>query len=207
MVRIARLTAPLAFGAALSACTSVTPPPPRMYKPSAANLEAMGTIGLLSIEIPKELADAPAAGNLDPMLRSTLERAGFTAHTLSREDWQAAIKQVGGIYNPSTGELDDHQRTAAFRTMIASHDDLDGVALPRLVVETARFSTYSAWWSGTKQPPTTAIEGWANLLGGGSVSGQIRALSIALEIRDQNANLVFEILARSSPRCSTPERM
>lgn len=158
--------------------------------------EKVRTIALVPVGVPKGM-DNPdeIAKRYEAIITSKLEEAGFKL--VSSKEYSAIydpmVKQVGGLYDPITGEPIEEKfksaREHAVRELINKHR-VDALLYPRIVVEKANWFRNRAMWSGVKEP-TTGKEGfWADL-NTPSAYGTIPALSLVIQITDSNQTVYY----------------
>lgn len=98
----------------LSACTTQAPYDP-FKTPAHEVRERVRTIALAPLIAGSTVADRDAArAQIEPLATARLQAAGFTVvpSEAMRKHWQQAAEDVGGVFDPVTGEVDkEHFKT------------------------------------------------------------------------------------------------
>ena len=128
-------------------------------------LSKVKTIAIVPIEIPRKMDRAPQiAERYESLITAELKRAGFNVIP-SKEYvavWDPMVKQIGGIFDPKTGELDQKKfktvRELSFREM-ASKKKVDAFLIAGFVPVKVMWYGNTASWHGVTEA-TTGKEGF-----------------------------------------------
>ena len=129
------------------------------------------------------------------LLLPRLKAAGFDVVPLN--DYQAKLesmyREVGGVYDPMTGEADKRKFAAVTEHARSDEIDanhLDGLAYVRVLMVGAAFARWEAEWDGVKEPAAGKY-GFAARFGAPDVTGKLPAYSLQLILLDQTQGVVF----------------
>lgn len=154
-------------------------------------LSKVKTIAIVPIKIPSKMDRAPQiAERYESLITAELSQAGFKV-VPSKEYaavWDPMVKQIGGIFDPKTGQLDQNKfktvRELSLREM-ASKKKVDAFLQAGFIVAKARWHGNTASWHGTTEA-VTGKEGFlASLVAAGS-AGTITGSSLLVIIADPN---------------------
>ena len=145
-------------------------------------------VALAPMGAPRDFEDPTSATDrFMRLMEVQLRDAGLTlipADT-SRALWDSLTAEVGGYFDPATGEVDEPKlrmlRGRLYRALRARHD-VDAMLFSSLVVVGAELKSDRASWDGTSQGAGKG-KFWKALLGV-SHSGTIPALSLRVVLSD-----------------------
>ncbi len=176
------------------ACSSTTEYDPFLVKPEVLHADVQ-TVVLTPVQLPPDL-DIPERIllRLDSLIGTTVRTAGFTtvaSHDFS-EIWDRVQLEVGGLFDPRTGERDELRFADARELLAWELEDrfgADALLYADLVVVSAPFANGVAHWDETSQPLTgwgwRLLDALNALLGeeGGSLpEGTVPALSLSVTL-------------------------
>ncbi len=152
------------------------------------------TIALGPLKAPPDLETRDRAQQIfAEELTSALRSRGFqvVGPEIPGEIWDRLINQVGGIYDPVSGRLDEERFEAVrghFLSELAGRHDVDAVLHSQLAVVPAKFYGQIAKWCGAEQD----IMGfWDAMAVGGTVSGTTGALCLRIVIEDMKGTDMY----------------
>ena len=189
MVRRSLLTATLVI-VLLGAGCATTPP----YNPfKIAQDEFYGrikTIAMAPVVVPGDLEDPePAKAKFESLIEAKLREVGFSVvpSRESSEIFEKMNKQLGGIFDPVTGERDETKlktvREHALREL-STKFKADAVLHPSIRVVKAQFAGGVAKWDGTSESMTTGGFMAVILSQPARYQGTVGALSLVAVIED-----------------------
>lgn len=105
-------------------------------------------------------------------------------------------QQMGGIFDPKTGELRDEAANAVYqnaRREFVSKERLDGYAVVRVQRRAAHYRSFFANWDGVREtshgkPPPN---GFVEIMGASDYSGTMPALSVTVQIANKQDRIVY----------------
>jgi hypothetical protein len=154
------------------------------------------TIALASTVVVAEMEDMePVTVEFDSLIETSLREAGFSV-VPAREFSQLlekAANQVGGVYDPETGEPDREKiRTIQGLAIgeLRSRFEPDAVLYPTIEVVVVEFDGNKVRWLGTDECATT---GDLKLFGCGTgmPGASLPALTLFVTIRDMDGSIIF----------------
>ena len=181
---------------ALSGCASAPPssrPSDNLIAPNFQAPQAESLIVLLPAEV--EAAELqPGVAGLTNALHQQLIAAGYKVVALDQNShdaiWSQEVEAVGGIYDPKTGALRQHELMLALghlvqRVSVETHAVM--AIRPQLVLRPAGISGMSATWDG--QQRRVPVFG----LGGDTIThdGSTLGLSVGLNVFASSGELVM----------------
>lgn len=209
------LTMTLAVGLLGAGCAAHPPRDPFMISRDTF-FKNTKTIALLPLGVPDDRDDPdPVRATFENLLQAKLWTAGFTVvPPLEYEQiWKGITQQMGGYFDPVTGERDEAKLEAArqhARRELAAKSHADALLRPRLVVVPASFDHGQARWSGVSEAVGTG-DFWEVLLSDTNTSnGQITGISLSVVIEDVNGAKWYanaggiQLLAKLSYRSFKP---
>lgn len=99
--------------ATMLGCAPMPPAAPVLVTDRVAFRESIRTIAFLDITLPAELSAPPYHDRLNVLLLDALQRAGFEVVRLDLAEWTKAADQVGGLFDPRTGEANPASSNSA----------------------------------------------------------------------------------------------
>lgn len=136
----------------------------------------------------------PIRAEFDSLMIHELEMAGYSvvSSKVTTPIFDSASEEVGGIYDPATGDMDRDKMLQASEIMhgtLREQFQVDFVVLPVIVQVPAHFEAGSASWDGTSQNTESLLK--AILTGGLGRSGTVPALSFMAIVTDMNGDAVY----------------
>lgn len=205
----------VALGAALllAGCAAKVP-----YNPFKVSRDQfypkLKVVALSPMSVPRDLKDPdPATKKFLSMIEAQLREAGFATipADASRGLWDSLTAQVGGFFDPVTGEVDEAKlktvRIQMYRELKAERQ-IDAMLFTALAIVPAKLEHDRASWDGTSQGAGKG-KFWKALLGV-SHSGTLPALSLHVVLSDTDDTDLYEnaggieLLAKVSASGSVP---
>ena len=174
---------PLVFVVAVGGCATASPSNPFAI-PEEEFRTKVKRIALAPLAVPPQLGvPEPTKLRVDALIETKLREAGFATFPASEwgEVFTRTQQEVGGLFDPRTGGLDDAKvKTIVARTIedIRGRFQLDAVLLPRVQVVKANFVGAWARWDGVSD----ALASGLSVLATSGVSGTVPALSLVVSI-------------------------
>ena len=181
--------------ALVGAGCATPPPPPDPFKIAQDEFyRQVKTLALAPIAMPRGMENPePVRAKFESLIAAKLQEAGFsTAQSQQFADiWQRIADQVGGLFDPRTGQLDEAKfKTVREQTLreISATFKADAIVQARIQPVTVPFRTYpfvsssKATWHGTSQ----LVEG-----GNYGSSGSGPALSLVITIVDSHGVVLY----------------
>jgi hypothetical protein len=144
-------------------------------------------VALLPLALPSGLRDPEAVREkFNPLIENAFPPAGIKA-VPSRDVAairEAAIKRLGGMFDPATGKIDDAKRQAvwdAIRHELKEKFAADAILFPEIMPVTVRFSGYSASRHGASENPYNVGFWW--LLWSGTGKGSTTGVSLGVRLQ------------------------
>lgn len=176
----------LAIMLIVAACA--TTPPYNPFKISKEDLYAkIKTIAILSVVVPGDLPNPPAIrAKFDPLIEAKLREAGFSVvpSRETEEVFERMTKQLGGIFDPVTGERDETKAKALrdhARKELSAKFKVDAVFFARIRPISAGFQGGSATWNGTSES-IAMTGGFLDIMAANNKRGTTTALSLLVGI-------------------------
>jgi len=141
-------------------------------------------IALAPIAVPPKLGvSEPTRLRFDALIEAKVQEAGFAI--LPARDWAEVFtreqQEVGGLFDPQTGALDEAKVKAALaRTVeaIRGKFQMDAILFPRVHVVKASFTGAWARWDGV----TDALTSGLSVMTTSGISGTVPALSLVVSV-------------------------
>jgi hypothetical protein len=176
-----------------------TAPPYNPFQVPRHEFEArIRTIAVAHLVVPSDLEDPEAvAGLFEPLIVSKLEQAGLRTVDPDEveEIWDRMAEQVGGYFDPMTGQRDqeafDAVRLHTFNELEARFE-ADAVLHPTLLIVMAKFSGGTAHWCGASQGIQTTGRWVLEAFAGSSSSGTIAASCLGIQIEDTKGVTLYQ---------------
>jgi hypothetical protein len=173
----------LTWVVAVGGCATASPANPFRI-PEAQFRTRVTRIALTPIAVPSQFGvPAPTRARVDALIEARLQQSGFA--TLPASDWLEVFtrrrQEVGGLFDPRTGNLDDAKvKTVLAKTIedIRGRFQLDAILLPRVQVVQANFNGAWARWDGVSDSLTSGL----SVLATSGLSGRVPALSLVVSI-------------------------
>lgn len=189
MIATTLLTALIAAG-----CASVSDP---FRIPLDEFRRRVKTIAVANVAIASELGEgAPAKFN--PAIEAKIQQAGFTVVPAQqvREIWDAKVSELGGLFDPQTGQLSEAKMTALMnhvRGEMKTRFNADALLLSQIRTVKANFSYapivgVRAKWDGATESMET---GSFDKIVSPRVNGSVAALSLVIRIQDLNGSALY----------------
>lgn len=195
MFRFSHILVAVAFGTLISACA--TTPSESPFKLKRDDIFArVNTVVIMPIKIVGDLnREEEIAERYESLIGMKLEQAGFKVipSTQYASLWETMVEQVGGVFDPLTGEADIEKyktlRELVWRE-VASRHDAEAFLQPRIEVVRADWHVNQATWHGTSEP-TTGKKGFWATLSAPSAQGTIPALSLEVALMDSVGEVYY----------------
>lgn len=165
---------------------------------------SISTLVLTPVSLPSELDPyADQMEEFDSLIAAMLTRTDFVLIPAREYStlWEGVMEQVGGLFDPVTGERDEERFAAARGTLFNLLTDLyhpDALLYPEIWIVGAPFSDGTARWDGTSEGligfGTRLIDALgAALSGSGSnlPEGTVDALSLAVFIETMEGEELY----------------
>ena len=184
--RAPHLAALLVAAVALSGCVTGLKEPPALRLPASEFRQRIDTLCLVPVRTQIEFpGHEEKLAFIERDIGDRLRKAGYTV--VASSETAAAMKQaateLGGFYDPHTGEQDPARaETVRLKVLAALHQQLgcDATVQPSLAVVSVPFISGRASWDGVSYPYGAMHQGWTT------------GLSLWLSIRDlDNQELYF----------------
>ena len=135
------------------------------------------------------------ATRYEMLVTEQLESAGFTVIPSNEfaAVWDPMVEQLGGLYDPITGETDTEKLDAARQhttNELIAKFSINGFVAPRIDVTKAGWYGNTATWDGVKDETTGKGGFWASLAAA-NFQGSVPALSLIVPIYDTNGDAVY----------------
>ncbi len=185
-VTVSLLSTSVALGCA-------TTPPYEPYQVPREQFHAkVRTIGVAELAVPSDLENPDAVKQrFEAMIIQRLESQGF--RTVPSEKvmpvWDEMEAQMGGMFNPMTGELDQKKfDTARLHLLqeIATQFGADALLHTTIGVVDAKFESGTAHWCGSSQRMQSVGSTLLDGLGGMTSAGTIKATCLFVVIEDMS---------------------
>lgn len=157
-------------------------------------------VALLPVMLPGHFGDrSETQQQIEALVIRYLEQAGFSviASDHYKSLYDKMNVQLGGIYDPTTGELKAEQMKALRANslqQLVMQDRLNGYVVARIVTDSTRYSYGYAQWLGVrervdgKQEPSSAVERFFDTQ---SVSGNVPVISLVVQIFNTQGRVVY----------------
>jgi len=157
------------------------------------------TIAVARVVVPPNV-DGPggASAKFHPALETRLEAAGFKVVPAEqvREVWDAKAKELGGMFDPQTGTLNEEKANALMshvRGQMKERFRADALVLPYVRTVSARYSSMpfagiTARWDGASESIVTSTVD--NVLTP-DINGTVPALSLFVRIEDLTGTVLY----------------
>lgn len=115
------------------------------------------TIALTPLNIPKGIEDQVSLNaQFESYVETKLKKARFEVvpSKVYKEIWDRQVKQIGGYYNPRTGEVDKSKYEAIVeytRNELKTGYNADALLYPAICIVQVRFHGNVAMWHGTSE--------------------------------------------------------
>lgn len=189
-----------AEGAAANAPPPLAPKPAAVVVPAASAVQALKqpreqilanvkVIALVPLDLKKLDQAAAVSARYEANLTGKLTAAGFTVVPAARygTERDAFVKQLGGTFDPITGE-EMGERVASTRRHVLGVLDaerrVDAILTPEIVPRPADFRGGDATWDGVKQN-AAGLKGLAAFFGTTGEYGRVPALSLEVTLSDR----------------------
>jgi hypothetical protein len=194
----------------VAGCAPVADP----FRISAAEFRRrVKTVAVAQVIVPSNLGvDAAARTKFHPALEDKLRQAGFTVVPAQQvgEIREAKERELGGLFDPQTGKLDEAKLTALMsfvRGELGTRFSADAVLLARVRTVTANFGyaplagVRAKWDGATESLETGGFDKVVSPRGNGTVD----ALSLLVNIEDLNGSSLYahaggiQVLSKLAP--------
>lgn len=196
MLRLARLASLVALAASLApAAWAGKKADPAFEVPREEIVARIKTIGVMPLEIPRDIPDAAGATQrYEAEVVGRLERAGFTVvkPEVMRVIRERLRQALGGLYDPLDGKpIEDKVKAYQdyVRNEYQTQHPVDGTLRIGIMVRRAPVYSNRAEWDDVKEG--IGNTGFAALLSGSSFSGTLPALSFVVRLRDNDGKLLY----------------
>lgn len=157
-----------------------------------------GKIILASTTVLVNLQDTgPVEAEYDSLVEASFLAAGFSVVRAAEFDdiIERVTEQVGGVFDPNTGETDSAKVRTVYQQAIKEIRDKinpDAVIVPTIEAVAVGFSqTSKIKWLGTSECLSPAVAKVFGLCAPKDYSGQLSALAFFVTIFDMNAAVMF----------------
>lgn len=170
------------------------------------------TIAVAPVAVPEDLeVPEPVKAKFASTIEAKLREAGFLVVPSGEyaKIWEGIAEQVGAFFDPVTGKRDESKfkalRKNCLRELLTKYN-ANAVVYPEIRAVTANFSSYTAWWHGTRESVKVPNEGILAALTRGNYYGTLAALSLVVTIKDMDEVEMYvnpggiQVLARVSSR-------
>lgn len=178
----------------LAGCET-TPPYDPFVKSEADIKSYISVVAMRPILLADFSRKEEIATRYEALITEQLESAGFVVIPSSEFSalWDPMVEQLGGLYDPVTGESDTEKIKAVQEhttSELIAKFSINGFVAPRIDVTKASWYGNTATWDGVKDE-TTGKEGFWAALAASNYQGSIPALSLIVPIYDVNDELVY----------------
>ena len=187
MTRCIRALTFLFLVAAITGC--VTP----VYDPFVISrseiYERVDTLAMMPLQCPDFDRKEEVSARYETLITERLEAAGFNVipSEESSSIMNSKIEDLGGMFDPTTGEVDEEKRQAVSDHLLQELNakfDFDAYIVPKIEIVKASWNGNSATWDDVTETVSGKTGFWAtfkNL----EKSGTIPALSLFVVLRDK----------------------
>jgi hypothetical protein len=157
------------------------------------------TIAVARVVVPPNV-DGPggASAKFHPALETRLEAAGFKVVPAAqvREVWDAKANELGGMFDPQTGTLNEEKANALMshvRGQMKERFSADALVLPYVRTVSARYSSVpfagiTARWDGASESIVTST---VDKVLTPDINGTVPALSLFVRIEDLTGTVLY----------------
>ncbi len=172
--------------AAVSGC--VTPYDPFLIS-RAEIYQRVDTLALMSLQCPDFDRKEEVTARYEVLITERLEAVGFSVIPAEESSsiMNSKIEQLGGMFDPKTGQVAKEKRQAVKEHLVQELDakyDFDAFVAPKIVIVTANWSGNSAAWDGVTETVTGKTGFWA-AFSNSNMAGTIPAMSLFVVLRDK----------------------
>jgi hypothetical protein len=151
--------------------------------------EKVDTLAMLPMQCPEFDRKSETSARYEALITEHLEAAGFKVISSkeSADITNAIVEQLGGIFDPVTGQVSETKRQAVSDHLVKEMNakfDIDGFVAPRFDVVAAPWSGNSANWDGATDVTTGKTGFWA-AFGNSNMSGTIPAMSLIVVLKNK----------------------
>lgn len=205
-LRSPRFSTPYAIVSAwlfLAGCAGSSQPEAFAVEPDLF-YDVTNTLVLTPVSLPSELDPyADHVEEFDSLIASFLEQADFDLIPAKEYStlWEGVMEQVGGFFDPVTGERDEEKFTAARDSLFSLLTELyhpDALLYPEIWLVGAPFSEGTARWDGTSQAligfGTRLIDALGTVFSGSESNlpeGNVDALSLVIFIENMEGEELY----------------
>ena len=175
-------------------CATTTPYDP-FVKSEDEIKSSISVLAMKPIRLAEFSRKDEVAARYEMLITEQLESAGFTVIPSNEFSaiWDPMVEQVGGLFDPVTGESDpDKVKAVHEHTLneLRAKFSVNGFVAPRIDVAKASWYGNSATWDGVKDETTGKGGFWASLAAA-NYQGSVPALSLIVPIFDINGDPVY----------------
>ena len=166
--------------AAITGC--VTPPYDPFILSRSEIYERVETLAMMPLQFPDFDRKEEVTARYEVLITERLEAAGFSVIPAEESSsiMNSKIEQLGGMFDPKTGQMTKEKRQAVSEHLVQELDakyDFDAFVAPKIVIVTANWSGNSAAWDGVTETVTGKTGFWA-AFSNSNMAGTIPAMSL-----------------------------
>jgi hypothetical protein len=180
----------LSFIFIIAGVTGCVTPPYNPFVVSRSDIyEKVDTLAMLPLQCPDFDRKEEVSARYEALITERLVAAGFKVipSKESASIRNTMIEQLGGIFDPVTGQVAEAKRQAVSDYLVQEMNakfDIDAFITPRIDQVGAQWSGNNATWDGATDATTGKTGFWASL-GNSNMSGTIPAMSLVVVLRDK----------------------
>jgi hypothetical protein len=195
MKRCIRALAVIFLVAAITGC--VTPPYDPFVISRSEIYERVDTLAMMPLQCPDFDRKEEVSARYETLITERLEAAGFKVvpSEESSSIRNAMIEQLGGMFDPITGQVSEEKRQAVSDHLVQELNakfEFDAYVAPKIVPFKANWAGNSATWGGVTETVTGKTGFWA-AFSNANMSGTIPALSLVVVLRDKTDSEAYYV--------------
>ncbi len=188
MKRCIRTLAFIFLVAAITGC--VTPPYDPFVLSRSEIYERVDTLAMMPLQCPDFDRKEEVSARYEALITERLEAAGFKVipSEESSSIRNSMIEQMGGIFDPITGQVSEEKRQAVSDHLVQELNakfDFDAYIAPKIVTVKANWNGNSATWDEVTESVTGKTGFWAGLFSNQNMYGTLPAMSLFVVLRDK----------------------
>jgi len=151
--------------------------------------ERVDTLAMMPLQCPEFDRKEEVSARYEALITERLEAAGFKVipSEESSSIRNSMVEQLGGIYDPNTGQVAEEKRQAVSDHLVQEMNakfDIDAYIVPKIERVKAGWSGNSAAWGGVTETVSGKTGFWASFKNS-NMSGTIPAMSLVVVLRDK----------------------